>query len=278
MELWVIRHDWHDELEEWALTHFGVRRWPGRPSLKKLKVEIWSVLLIALGVAGELGVGIRIAVIDGHLRSLDIQLRAKNAELRTKSDQLVALMDARRAELQSRMLDIFGPRTMSSAQSEETIKKLRGLTGIQVDVFVVDFASAPTSKEFQDSVSMGRSIQNALHAANLDSEAWIVDSCGAETSATGLSVATHFGAATMDEYFAGKILAAFPTSLGFVNKLQNWEPKSYQCKFSNLPPVAKPNKREPGTAKIMVIIGTRTQPILTREMLEPNDDEKKPNP
>ncbi len=34
--------------------------------------------------------------------------------------------------------------------------------------------------------------------------------------------------------------------------------------------MGKPNTRKPGEAKIMVVIGTRTQPILTPEMLEPS--------
>ena len=91
LELLVIRYDWRDEMEAWALGHFGVIRLPGKPSLRKRRIEIASVLLITLGVAGELLVGIEITSINGALRG-------KSAELRGKSDQLVALVTAEAEE------------------------------------------------------------------------------------------------------------------------------------------------------------------------------------
>jgi hypothetical protein len=85
MEVWVITHERRDDMEAWALTYFGVLRTPSRPSTKKFVVEIGSVLLIALGVVGELGAGIGIA-------SINSALRVKSAELRSKSDQLLVLV------------------------------------------------------------------------------------------------------------------------------------------------------------------------------------------
>src|SRR5580658_2538746 len=58
LELWVIRHDWHDEMEEWAIWYFiGVIQSPDRPSIIKTLMEVASVLLIGIGIAGELGTG-----------------------------------------------------------------------------------------------------------------------------------------------------------------------------------------------------------------------------
>ena len=85
MELLVIRHEWRDDMEAWALAYFWAVRTPDRPSRAKLWVEIVSVLLITIGIIGELGVGIKIASINGSLR-------VKSAELRSKSDQLLALV------------------------------------------------------------------------------------------------------------------------------------------------------------------------------------------
>ena len=85
LELWVIRHEWLDEGESWALAYFWAVRPPGRPSIGKLMVEIGSVLLITIGIVGELGVGIKIGSINATLRS-------KNAELRSESDQLLAVV------------------------------------------------------------------------------------------------------------------------------------------------------------------------------------------
>src|SRR5882672_9306565 len=39
MELWVIRDEWRDDMEAWALAYFlGTARLPRRPSTKKLGV------------------------------------------------------------------------------------------------------------------------------------------------------------------------------------------------------------------------------------------------
>ena len=91
-EFWLIRHDWREDNKTWALAHFGLFRTPGRPSVKKLMVEYSSVGLIALGVAGQLLVGIKVASIDGHIRSKSVVLRSKDSDLRSKSEQLVALV------------------------------------------------------------------------------------------------------------------------------------------------------------------------------------------
>lgn len=100
MELWIVRHDWRDDMEVWAIWEFlGITRLPARPSRVKLRVEIASVLLIGLGVAGELVVGIEIASINSQLRGKSAELRSKNAELRSDSDQLVALLGKEAAQL-----------------------------------------------------------------------------------------------------------------------------------------------------------------------------------
>lgn len=59
---------------------------------QKFGVEVASVILVAGGVACELGAGFMIESKNIALRAIDIQLRSKNAELRSKSDQLLALV------------------------------------------------------------------------------------------------------------------------------------------------------------------------------------------
>lgn len=84
MEWWVIRHDWREDSETWAETFFGLSR-TLRPSRLKVWIEYISVALVALGVAGELAIGIAINVINR-------QLRDANAMLQGDSSQLVALV------------------------------------------------------------------------------------------------------------------------------------------------------------------------------------------
>ena len=91
-ELLIIRHQYRDDIEAWARTYFGILWSPNRPSIAKLLVDVGSVLLIAVGIMGELGIGIKIASINVTLRGKSAELRSNNAELRTKSDQLIGLL------------------------------------------------------------------------------------------------------------------------------------------------------------------------------------------
>lgn len=92
MELWVIVHDRRDDMEAWAVGHFlGTPKLPGKPSTFIFVIELASVALITLGILGELGVGLRVASINGTLRS-------KSAELRSKSDQLLAIVTLQAGE------------------------------------------------------------------------------------------------------------------------------------------------------------------------------------
>jgi hypothetical protein len=93
LEFWVIRHDFRDDREAWAIWYFlGSRRLPSRPSRLKLWVEVASLVLITLGIAGELWVGIETDTVNVLLRGKSAELRSKNAELRSKSDQLLTLV------------------------------------------------------------------------------------------------------------------------------------------------------------------------------------------
>jgi hypothetical protein len=124
MELWVIRHERNEEIEAWALAHFGIFWSEVRPSTAKLSVEVVSVLLITMGIAGKLGIGIKIASINGVLRG-------KSAELRIKSDQLIALINdhagaanerAANLELENMRLEtIIQPRNLKPKQQQELI-------------------------------------------------------------------------------------------------------------------------------------------------------------
>jgi len=129
MELWVIRHEYREDRQSWALAHFGVFRSPGRPSINKLIVEVGSVLLITLGIMGELVVGIKIASINGALRGKSAELRSKNAELRSKSDLLLVLVTRQAGDAKT-----------SSQSAEGAAKGAR----IEADSFEKDIVSAKT--------------------------------------------------------------------------------------------------------------------------------------
>jgi len=81
MEIIVVIKDHTAEMEEWHLCELI----PKKPSLVKLGLEITSIILVTIGILGELGTGLWIS----HINS---QLRVKSEELRSKSDQLLALV------------------------------------------------------------------------------------------------------------------------------------------------------------------------------------------
>jgi hypothetical protein len=96
LELRDIWHRYGEEITTWAFSYFGVLRSPEKPRFfKKFGIEVASVILVAAGVAGELGAGFMIESKNTELRAIDIQLRSKNAALRSKGDQLVALINER---------------------------------------------------------------------------------------------------------------------------------------------------------------------------------------
>lgn len=137
MEVWVIEHEWRDDMEAWALAHFGVLRSPGRPSITKWRVEIGSVLLITIGVMGELVIGIEIASINGQLRGKSAELRSKNAQLRTVSDQLIALINERAGKAEERAAELLKeiqPRRLSVEQEKNISNFLTSYAGKTVSV------------------------------------------------------------------------------------------------------------------------------------------------
>jgi hypothetical protein len=153
MELWIIGHEYRDDMEAWALAHFGVLRSPGRPSITKLSVEVGSVLLITFGIMGELGAGIKIASINGALRS-------KNAELRSKSGQLIALLDQETEQLHK----VAGELKSENLKLEAQIAPRRLDLDQQVKI-------AENCKGFK-SLSMGKRIK--LVSYSLDTESFVL--------------------------------------------------------------------------------------------------------
>lgn len=87
IEIVVLHLDHKKEMEEWHVCELI----PAKPTLVKVGWEIASIILVTVGVVGELGTGLWISHIDGILRS-------KNAELRTASDHLIAFINAEAEE------------------------------------------------------------------------------------------------------------------------------------------------------------------------------------
>jgi hypothetical protein len=81
IEIVVLHLDHKKEMGDWHVCELI----PAKPTLVKVGWEIASIILVTVGVVGELGTGLWISHLDSELRS-------KSAELQSDSDQLLALV------------------------------------------------------------------------------------------------------------------------------------------------------------------------------------------
>jgi hypothetical protein len=226
----------------------------------------WSAVVL-LGLTFIAGFGALVTgkvVGDRQARKLQIDLdAAKNRAGKEESE---------RRALVNRILDIYGPR-QPEKHSADIVKKLAGLEGVKIDVYVEDIGDPPDSPEFKDSVKTALAVLSMLRAAHVDEGGWIVKSCqGGHAEALNVSVAED--ANDNDRKIARKVLDAFPHELGTFSAVQDGSPAAF-CTLSSELDKDRPNRRKPNAA-ISIIIGRKVNPLLTREMLEPPDDQIKP--
>jgi hypothetical protein len=147
MELWVIWDERREDMETWALTFFGVHRTTVRPLTGRLVVECISVVLVAGGIVGELGINIKVASINAQLRAVDAQLRSKNAELRDKSDRLVEILHKQNTELEAKV----SWRRLSKEQQSVIAAHLKQFSVIRVGISYL--GGNPEASQFADDIA-----------------------------------------------------------------------------------------------------------------------------
>jgi hypothetical protein len=139
LELHDVLHRYDEEMVTWALSFFGVVRSLERPRFwKKYRVELASVILVAGGVAGELGAGLMIESKNTALQAIDIQLRSKNSALRSKSDQLlgIARKEARDAETTAKGFEAQIADSNAKAKSAEETAETERLERVKIEAKV----------------------------------------------------------------------------------------------------------------------------------------------
>jgi len=180
LELWVIRHEWRDDMEAWALAHFGVLRFPGRPLRVKLWVELASVLLITVGVLGELVAEIHIESINSSLRGIDISLRSKNSELRSKRDQLLALVTQQAGEAKDSALIAKASAKAAGIEADKAERKADSVEK-QADQLSAKVSSAETELKAVDArrAELEQSLRNlAICSAPRVLQPWAISGSG----------------------------------------------------------------------------------------------------
>jgi hypothetical protein len=158
MEWWVIRHDFREEMETWAIFHFvGIVRSPSRPSVRKFAVEIASVALIVFGIFGELGIGLEIASINSQLRGKSAELQSKNADLRSRSDQLLALVTQQAGDAKT-----SAEKARTAASEAEALADSAGMVAREATVEALSALNlARDAKQKTDSVAQSVTTLNA---------------------------------------------------------------------------------------------------------------------
>jgi hypothetical protein len=139
LELHDIWHRHGEDKTAWALSFFGVSKSPEKPRfIKKYGVELASVVLVASGVAGEVGAGLMIESKNTALRAIDIQLRSKNSALRSASDQLVGLAtkEARDAEGTAKQFEGQIADSNAKAASAEATAEAERLARVKIEASV----------------------------------------------------------------------------------------------------------------------------------------------
>ena len=160
MELWLIWDEHREDIETWALTFFGIHR-TVRPPTRRLVVEYVSVVLVAGGIIGELGINIEVASINAQLRGVDAQLRSKNAELRRSSDRLVALVtrEAERERLdRTRLEALVAPRRLPSELQVAVAEPLEQFNGrnVVISSYVLDAESEILGEEICSALGIAK--------------------------------------------------------------------------------------------------------------------------
>lgn len=139
LELHDVLHRYDEERVAWALSFFGVVRSLEKPRFwKKYRVELASVILVAGGIASELGAGLMIESKNTALRAIDIQLRSKNSELRSKSDQLlgIARKESKDAEATAKGFEAQIADSNAKAKSAEATAETERLERVKIEAAV----------------------------------------------------------------------------------------------------------------------------------------------
>ena len=183
------------------------------------------------------------------------------------------IADLKRVELENRMVDIFGRRQLTTEQSARIVKRLAGLEGAKIDVYVYGVDNPYAISDFEDPRKIGVEVVRILQRAHMDAAGWLLKDCHGSW-ATGLVIATT-GDNTEDTRIGSQLIKAFQRETGTdPNVEKSLSPPNWCTTTSDLDKSA-PNKRQ-HDAKISIIVGKKFAPILTREMLEPTDEENKP--
>lgn len=188
IELWVISLEHKEKVTAWRR---GTIKSLERPTGRRLLLELIGPSLVALGVIGELWIGVKVSGVNGELRTLNAELRSKSIQLvgiltgeagdakasaetaRGAAADATTLAQSARRELKALQLDIALAKaeTLDAERKLADLKRPRELTGAQVNRLVDKirpFAGTPYALGVfrnNESIRLLGVINGALHAA-----------------------------------------------------------------------------------------------------------------
>jgi len=241
-------------------------------SISRWNTAIVVLMVLAALAATGLVIAQRIAFKKAeHLADLaeqraKLDSAAKDSKIRESND--------RRVKLENRIVDLFGPRQLTAEQLARITGKLAGLKGVKIDVYVLAVGNPYTPDDSEDSVSIGHAVVRTLRAApaSMDAEGWLLEDCHG-SGASNVVVSVNLPGSDTDRKIAKQVLNALRSEIGTDPEIEDQSPSC--TKFSSLDK-ARPNKRK-NDAAINITIGRKINPLLTREMLEPKDEQNNPS-
>ncbi len=252
--------------------------WPSEDTAARL--YNWANLGLILSlVFGVVSTGL--VVWMGNIKETYSQAKLANTEDRLGKAEIKAgeandrasHADLKRVELQNRIVNIFGPRQLAAEQSIRIAGKLAGLKGVKIDIFVLVVGDPYAAGDFKDSESIGRTVVRILRGTPvfMDAEGWLLEDCHG-AGASNVVVSVRPGGSEADREIATRVLKALQPEIGTDPEISDSPP--YCTQFSDIDK-SKPNTRK-HDAPISITIGRKISPLLTREMLEPDDGQAKP--
>ncbi len=231
-----------------------------------------GLLVIVMGVAAETFFEGKVSDVDALLRAHDSDKITAATTEASNANERASKADLLRLELENRIADIFGPRSLTPKQSARIAEKLRQtgwLGGIKVDVYVYGVNNPYSLADVEDSRSIATTVVKTLRGAKIDAAAWLLQSCWGASASNVVITTSGLGNEASNWSAATELIKAFQPEIGTAPNVEQGIVPAAGCEKVSSLNDAKPNHRK-NDAGVAIIVGRKVQPILTREMLEPN--------
>jgi hypothetical protein len=234
-------------LGEYVLLPFLERKhW-----LRSAKIVL-GVLVVA-GIVGEYEFSSRIAQYADELQ------RISDRELQAATDK-ASDADLKRAELEKKIVQIFGPRSLNVEQSNRISAKLSRFSGVMVDVYAFAVGNPWNRSESEDSKRLARDILGSLVAARMNAAGWILGSCFGGGASNVVVALARPNAREQD--VASRIIASLSPEIDTFPEIAPGDPPVGCRSVTNL---TSPQRGPRTQANISVLVGRKIPSMPTLE-------------